>query len=92
MGYSWSSAVAQDVSLGLLRAAGFDEEQVLCVEQPPPLRQDEVMCVLTDDCVMAHVLAPAQGSTRGGLKCPPKNASKSTSANRFTRLSVSRSN
>ena len=34
MGYSWSSAVAQDVSLGLLWCAGFREEQVLCVEEP----------------------------------------------------------
>ena len=35
MGYSWSSAVEQDVSLGLLRVAGFSEEQVLSVEPPP---------------------------------------------------------
>ena len=56
MGYSWSSAVAQDVSLGLLRVAGFDEEQVLSVEHPPPVDQAELMCVLTDDCIMAHVL------------------------------------
>ena len=33
MGYSWSSAVAQDVTLGLLRDAGFNEAQVLCVEE-----------------------------------------------------------
>ena len=38
MGYSWSSAVAQDVSLGLLRHAGSAEEQVVCVEEPPPPR------------------------------------------------------
>ena len=54
MGYSWSSAVAQDVSLGLVRAAGFDETQVICVEEQPPLDQNEVMFVLTDDCIMAH--------------------------------------
>ncbi len=57
MGYSWSSTVAQDVSLGLLRDAGFAEEQVFCVEEPPPLAQGEVMFVLTDDCIMAHTLA-----------------------------------
>ena len=55
MGYSWSSAVAQDVSLGLLRCEGFDEEQVICVEEPPPCNQSDCVFVLTDDCIMAHV-------------------------------------
>ena len=40
MGYSWSSAVAQDVSLGLLRCGGFSEDQVICVEEPVPTNQE----------------------------------------------------
>ncbi len=54
MGYSWSSTVAQDVSLGLLRCSGFSEDQVVCVEEPPPESQREAAFVLTDDCIMAH--------------------------------------
>ena len=55
MGYSWSSAVAQDVSLGLLRCGGFSEDQVICVEEPVPANQEECLFVLTDDCIMAHI-------------------------------------
>ncbi len=68
MGYSWSSAVAQDVSLGLLRSAGFDEEQVICVRERPPFSQDEFLFVLTDDCIMAHTHAfsPEEAATRVG--------------------------
>ncbi len=67
MGYSWSSAVAQDVSLGLLRCEGFDEEQVICVEEPPPCNQSDCVFVLTDDCIMAHV-ARAKDSPGGFSK------------------------
>ena len=61
MGYSWSSAVAQDTSLGLLRSGGFLEEQVICVEEPPPKDQHERLFVLTDDCLMAHVVTAPGG-------------------------------
>ncbi len=42
--------------MGLLRYGGIEEEQVICVEGPPPADQSECPCVLTDDCVMAHVV------------------------------------
>ena len=61
MGYSWSSAVAQDVSLGLLRDAGFTEQQVLCAQFPPLLSQEECLFVLTDDCLFAHVVHAPDG-------------------------------
>ncbi len=61
MGFSWSSTVAQDVSLGLLRHAGFSEEQVLCAAAPPPLDQSECIFVLTDDSIFAHVTHAPSG-------------------------------
>ena len=65
MGYSWSSAIAQDVTLGLLRHGGFAEEQVLCATEAPPLDQRECLFVLTDDCLMAHVVHAPGNSDEG---------------------------
>ena len=60
MGFSWSSAVAQDVSLGLLRGASFSEEQVICVEEPTPVDQSEIVFVLTDDCIFGHAVRSSE--------------------------------
>jgi hypothetical protein len=54
MGFSWSSAIAQDVSLGVLRSAGMSEDQVICDSMPPPDQQDELALVLTDDTLFLH--------------------------------------
>lgn len=72
MGYSWSSAIAQDVSLGLLRHGGFSEDQALCSAHPPPLDQRECLFVLTDDCLLAHVIAgPKNTLLPSRSKAPP---------------------
>ena len=63
MGYSWSSAVAQDVTLGILQTTGFPLEQVICDSEPPPENCDEVATVCTDDTIMFHT-DPMLGKSR----------------------------
>ena len=61
MGYGWSSAVAQDVTLGALLATGLDEQCVVSPDYELPACQDELAIGATDDVVFFH-----KGSTQAG--------------------------
>lgn len=59
-GVSWSSAIAQSTTLSIVEAAGVGKQQVLSMDQPPPVDQTELVLVATDDTVFAH-----RDATRG---------------------------
>ena len=54
MGFSWSSAVAQETTLALCRRAGIDECSVLSLDHAVPACFDEACFVATDDTVLVH--------------------------------------
>ena len=54
MGFSWSSAVAQSVMIDICRRSGLRDEQLLCLEEPPPVDMAEVATVATDDVILFH--------------------------------------
>ena len=54
MGFSWSSAVAQSVTLSVATTAGVSRDNILCADCPPPQDQSELCWVATDDTVFAH--------------------------------------
>ena len=85
MGFSWSSAVAQDATLAVCLAAGIPEEQILSVDHDTPSCHDEVCLVATDDTVLVHKNAE-QGAKRlekldraFDEKCVPRNLAKDVS-------------
>ena len=63
MGFSWSSAVAQDTTLGVLLATGLDEAQVVCDHEELPADHSELAVVATDDVLFFHT-DRAQGQRR----------------------------
>ncbi len=54
MGFSWSSAVAQDVTLGVLLSTGLPEDAVICDAEELPAQDAELAVVATDDCLFFH--------------------------------------
>ena len=54
MGFSWSSAVAQDTTVATCVQAGIDEQSIISLDCDPPSCQDEVCFVATDDTVLVH--------------------------------------
>ncbi len=54
MGFAWSSAVAQDVTLGILRSSGFPDAGVLCDAEETPADDEELAVVATDDTIFFH--------------------------------------
>ena len=54
MGFSWSSAIAQDTTVATCLQAGIDESSILCPDHDPPADQDELVLVATDDTVLFH--------------------------------------
>lgn len=54
MGFSWSSAVAQDTTIATCLAAGIKEESIMSLDHPVPEHHDEVCFVATDDTVLVH--------------------------------------
>ncbi|CAE7543518.1 unnamed protein product [Symbiodinium sp. CCMP2592] len=85
MGFSWSSAVAQDTTLAVCKAAGIPEEQILSVDHDTPSCHDEVCLVATDDTVLVHK-NPEQGAKRlenldkaFEEHCVPRNPAKDVS-------------
>ncbi|CAE7806597.1 unnamed protein product [Symbiodinium sp. CCMP2592] len=54
MGFSWSSAVAQDTTLATCVQAGIHETSILSPDHDPPACQDELVLVATDDTVLFH--------------------------------------
>ena len=54
MGFAWSSAVAQDVTLGILRSSGFPDAGVLCDAEETPTDDEELAVVATDDTIFFH--------------------------------------
>ena len=54
MGFSWSSAVAQDTTLFTCVSTGIQEESILSLDHDVPVQQDELCFVATDDTVLAH--------------------------------------
>ena len=49
MGFSWSSAVAQDTTLGTVLATGLDPSCVICDHEELPADHSELVVVATDD-------------------------------------------
>ena len=54
MGFSWSSAVAQETTIAVCKKAGISESSILSLEHEPPASFDEVCFVATDDTVLIH--------------------------------------
>jgi len=54
MGFAWSSAAAQDCTLGLLQAADFPLRQLVAENTPAPTDQARVAAVATDDVMFFH--------------------------------------
>ena len=54
MGFSWSSRVAQGSTLGMLRCAGVNEQNVLSLDHRLPESQQELCAVATDDVILFH--------------------------------------
>ena len=54
MGFAWSSAVAQDTTVGALLSTGFCEENIVCDSHPFPYDQRELAVVATDDVIFIH--------------------------------------
>ena len=54
MGFSWSSAVAQDTTIGMCIKAGISEDNIMSLDHKSPHNQDEVCFVATDDVVLVH--------------------------------------
>ncbi|OLP95208.1 hypothetical protein AK812_SmicGene22693 [Symbiodinium microadriaticum] len=54
MGFSWSSCVAQESTLGMLRCAGVNEQNVLSLDHRLPESQQELCAVATDDVILFH--------------------------------------
>jgi len=54
MGFSWSSFVAQSTLLDVALAAGIAKSQILALDQPHPMSQDELVALATDDAIFIH--------------------------------------
>ncbi len=54
MGFAWSSAVARDVTLGILRSSGFPDSGVLCDAEEVPSDDEDSAVVATDDAIFFH--------------------------------------
>ena len=54
MGFSWSSAIAQDVSVSALLATGLAEEYILSDLHPLPECHNELALIATDDTILIH--------------------------------------
>ena len=54
MGFAWSSAVAQDTTVGTLLSTGFPEDHIVCDTEPFPVDQRELAVVATDDVIFIH--------------------------------------
>ncbi len=54
MGFSWSSCVAQDCTLGLVDRAGLDPRFVICDSHELPASHAELAVVATDDVIFLH--------------------------------------
>ena len=85
MGFSWSSAVAQDTTLAACVAAGIAEDSILSLDHDVPAQQDELCFVATDDTVLLRTslttgqrtLASLDGAfAKNGI---PRNAAKDIS-------------
>ena len=92
MGFSWSSAVAQDCAVHCCLESGVPTTAFLCMEQPLPLDQSELCGVATDDTIFVH---RSQAAAQDRLKRldaamakagMPKNAAKDVNCD--TRMSA----
>ncbi|CAE7209507.1 unnamed protein product [Symbiodinium sp. CCMP2592] len=54
MGFSWSSAVAQDTTVATCMQAGISEHNIISLDCDPPSCHDEVCFVATDDTILVH--------------------------------------
>ena len=54
MGFTWSSVIVQDTTLGLLAASGFPEAAMVAGGQPPPWGPSRVASVAADDVMLFH--------------------------------------
>ena len=51
MGFSWSSAVAQEVTVGMLLQSGFPSHRIICDSEELPFSSANVAVVATDDTI-----------------------------------------
>ena len=54
MGFSWSSCIAQDTSVGCVLEAGVAEKCILSLDHALPEHQEELCAVATDDIMFFH--------------------------------------
>ena len=59
MGFSFSSTVAQETTLGIAVAAGIEESCIICDSEELPGTMDELAVVATDDTIVLHTDASA---------------------------------
>lgn len=99
MGFSWSSAVAQDTTLATCIQAGIKEDCILSPDHDPPSSQEELVLVATDDTVLFHRSCRRGQETLKKLDAAfdqngiPRNTSKDvTLASQITALGCDLSN
>ena len=57
MGFSWSSCIAQATTISVVKAAGINEDKIICDTAELPEDHNEVAVVATDDIILIHTNA-----------------------------------
>lgn len=55
MGFSWSSLVAQYKLRSICHSAGLTDDQLLALDSPHPICQEELVTIATDDALFLHL-------------------------------------
>ena len=71
MGCSWSSCIAQATTISVVKAAGINEDKIICDTAELPEEHNELAVVATDDIILIHtnaarpglIATPSAGST-----------------------------
>jgi hypothetical protein len=86
MGFSWSSAIAQECTVSCCLRSGVPAQAFMCMEQPLPADQSELCGVATDDTIFVHRCSSVAKQRLTQLDVVmeeagmPKNASKDVNA------------
>ena len=57
MGFSWSSCIAQATTISVVKAAGINEDKIICDTEELPEDHNELAVVATDDIILIHTNA-----------------------------------
>ena len=57
MGFSWSSCIAQATTISVVKAAGINEDKIICDTAEFPEEHNELAVVATDDIILIHTNA-----------------------------------